>query len=108
MLLLDEIPVVFIFLYCIDSSHLSTDAPQQVQWWRTYSILEGDYGGVGRGSVRGFVSMFENSCQDCSRFDVNYHIPHLFEIMKGVVLYKPLTFFVQLDQRVPSQAFPGM
>ncbi len=30
MLLLDEIPVVFIFLYCIDSSHLSTDAPQQV------------------------------------------------------------------------------
>jgi len=31
MLLLDEIPVVFTFLYCIDSSELSTDAPQLAQ-----------------------------------------------------------------------------
>jgi len=34
------------------------------QWWRTCSILEGDYGGVGRGSVRGFMSrLFEIRCQ---------------------------------------------
>ena len=45
-------------------------------------LLEGDQGGVGRGGVRGFVSLFEDSCQGCSRFDVNYHSSlkiHLFQ-----------------------------